>query len=169
LIELLVVIAIIGALSGVVLQSLNSARVKSRDTQRLASIDQINKALELAATGGTNSLPGGGNNYFCVGLTADTSPTCSVSATKYSATLNTIITTNLAGTIPRDPRFINGIGTAYLYNSNVDPDGAGTVLTTGAYLSWVKEATGTNCGRGSAYTVAVTNGTQCFLRIGNAI
>ncbi len=52
LIELLVVIAIIGVLSGVVLQSLNSAREKTRNTARLTQIDQINKAFELSATGG---------------------------------------------------------------------------------------------------------------------
>lgn len=48
LIELLVVIAIIGVLASVVLASLNSARVKGRNASRLANIDQITLALELA-------------------------------------------------------------------------------------------------------------------------
>jgi len=47
LIELLVVIAIIGLLSSVVLASLNTARMKSRDARRLSDLSQISKALEL--------------------------------------------------------------------------------------------------------------------------
>jgi len=47
LIELLVVIAIIGILSSVVLASLNTARLKSRDTRRVADIKQIQLALQL--------------------------------------------------------------------------------------------------------------------------
>jgi len=47
LIELLVVIAIIGILSSVVLASLNSARVKARDTKRIADVKSLQLALEL--------------------------------------------------------------------------------------------------------------------------
>jgi prepilin-type N-terminal cleavage/methylation domain-containing protein len=47
LIELLVVIAIVGLLSSVVFASLNSARAKARDAQRLASVREIQKALEM--------------------------------------------------------------------------------------------------------------------------
>lgn len=47
LIELLVVIAIIGLLSSVVLASLNTARIKSRDSFRLSEIKQLQTALEL--------------------------------------------------------------------------------------------------------------------------
>jgi len=47
LIELLVVISIIGLLSSVVLASLDSARSKARDAQRIRDIDQIMTALEL--------------------------------------------------------------------------------------------------------------------------
>lgn len=47
LIELLVVVAIIGLLSSVVLASLNSARMKARDTKRMADLVQIRTAIEM--------------------------------------------------------------------------------------------------------------------------
>lgn len=46
LVELLIVIAIIGILSSVVMSSLNSARAKARDASRVASIQEMQKALE---------------------------------------------------------------------------------------------------------------------------
>lgn len=47
LIELLVVISIIGLLASVVLVALNGARQKSRDSKRLADVNQMAKAMEL--------------------------------------------------------------------------------------------------------------------------
>lgn len=168
LIELLVVIAIIGIISGVVLQALGSGRTRTRDAARLATIDQIQKAFEISATlTGTNQLPTTTGAYVCLGLVTDTAPTCGGSVNQ------TVINTPLANAIankviPFDPKFINGIGTAYLYNSNVTPVTI-PASTVGAYLSWVMEGSST-CGRGvKATTNPITNGTQCFLRIGNAI
>lgn len=59
LIELLVVISIIGLLASIVMTSLNSTRVKARDTKRLASIRQIQTALEMYYnTNGTYPMMG---------------------------------------------------------------------------------------------------------------
>jgi prepilin-type N-terminal cleavage/methylation domain-containing protein len=47
LIELLVVISIIGLLSSIVLTTLNDARAKARDAQRISDLGQIRLALQL--------------------------------------------------------------------------------------------------------------------------
>lgn len=47
LIELLVVIAIIGTLASIVLASLDSARSKGRDANRISQLKQVQTALEL--------------------------------------------------------------------------------------------------------------------------
>lgn len=72
LIELLVVIAIIGILSGIVLASLNSIRIKARDVRRIANAKQVQLALELYHDS-NNSYPSIGNDnigYDWSGLTA---------------------------------------------------------------------------------------------------
>ena len=50
LIELLIVIAIIGLLSTLAVVALGSARVKARDSKRLADLKQLQTALELYYT-----------------------------------------------------------------------------------------------------------------------
>ncbi len=60
LIEVLVVVAIIGLLSSVAIVGLGGARSKARDSRRIADIQQIQTALELAydpAKGYPASLP----------------------------------------------------------------------------------------------------------------
>ena len=179
LIELLVVIAIIGILSGVVLQSLNSAREKSRNTTRLTQIDQINKALELRATvNGTNKLPFSNNTYACLGYNGFTGVDCT-NASSINDALNTDLALGMAGGVPKDPQLISGIGFRYLYNSSIAP-GAGTytgadsctALTCplGAYLLWIVENS-TTCGRGKPWNQPVNgaNNTQCVLQLSNAI
>ena len=57
LIELLVVIAIIGILSTIVLASLNTARMKSRDARRLSDIKQLQLALAVYADANGGGYP----------------------------------------------------------------------------------------------------------------
>ena len=47
LIELLVVISIISLLSSIVISSLNSARAKARDAQRMSDLNQLQTAIEM--------------------------------------------------------------------------------------------------------------------------
>lgn len=90
LLELLVVIAIIGILSGVILFSVNTARAKSRDANRISSIRQIQYALEM---------------YFNVN---GKYPTCLYTGGTCTTVLNGSI---YMKTVPKDP----GSGLSYTY------------------------------------------------------
>lgn len=57
LIELLVVIAIIGILSSVVLSSLNTARSKGYDAERVSNMREVEKALEVYAADHNGKYP----------------------------------------------------------------------------------------------------------------
>lgn len=90
LIELLVVIAIIGLLSSVVLASLNSARAKARDAQRLSSLKSIATAIELYKSD-TGNAPAYGSGTTSYG---EITP---------STILNVLVTGNYMSAIPTDP------------------------------------------------------------------
>ena len=71
LIELLVVIAILGLLSTIITVAMGQARLKARDSKRMADLKQIQTALELYYTD-QNSYPAGSaaqlgtGNYACL-------------------------------------------------------------------------------------------------------
>lgn len=158
LIELLVVIAVIGVLSGIVMQSLRSARLKSNNATRLSDIDQINKALELYMTKNNSSLPNlGSNGWKCIGL-ADAVP-CFGGAVGLTS-LTSALTGNISS-IPKDP-VLKGNGEYYLYHGNL------TGLNgTGAYLFWYanNNVDSNPCGRGYRSNVSGVYQT-CLLYIG---
>lgn len=58
LIELLVVIAIIGILSGIVLTSLNRARLKARDASVISMMSDLRNQMEVLATDGKYGTTG---------------------------------------------------------------------------------------------------------------
>jgi prepilin-type N-terminal cleavage/methylation domain-containing protein len=73
LIELLVVIAIIALLASIILASLNSARSKGRDANRVSSLQQMARAIAIADTDpapsiystGTTACPSGSDINVC--------------------------------------------------------------------------------------------------------
>lgn len=141
LIELLVVIAIIGILSSVVLSSLNTARARARDTQRITDIKEVQKAVELYFSE-TGSYPNTG------GLTAVyMDPGCQRAATapdQITADWVPGVAPTYIKVLPRDPEPKDRArGTAspdacYMYAS----DGKGYVLS-----AWATVETGPNTTR----------------------
>lgn len=109
LIELLVVVAIIGVISSVALASFNSSRATARDTERIAELRQMVKALELYHTefGAYPSTGGawhggragcyGGHGYGSTGYIPGLVP-------------------KFVETLPEDPRASGS--SCYLYRSN---------------------------------------------------
>ncbi|CAN5716564.1 hypothetical protein BH11PAT2_BH11PAT2_08070 [soil metagenome] len=109
LIELLVVIAIIGLLSSIVLASLNSARVRARDAERISNMEQVRNAIETYANDNAGKYPVA-NAWIstCGGWTV--------------ATKNNIIPGLVSGgfisSLPEDPEVDKPSNTCcYMYNS----------------------------------------------------
>lgn len=195
LIELLVVIAIIGILSAVVTSSLQSGRAKARNAERLQTVDQLNKAMEIySTTSGLNRLPavldlieGGGvqgynGSWYCLGAVDNT--TCTGS-TLFDTGLNAAVKSGLSGEIPQN-KSMTGNASWYRYVSATPTSQNGTAAFTsppggncspttcppGAYIIWAMEKQGgVNCGRGVLQTLGGANAVNytCVLRVGDRI
>lgn len=94
LIELLVVIAIIGLLSTLAVVALGQARVKARDSKRLADLKQLQTALELYYTD-QNAYPSGSSLSLGV---ADAAKCLDSSGFAASCGANAYM-----GMVPKDP------------------------------------------------------------------
>jgi type II secretion system protein G len=102
LIELLVVIFIIGLLASIVVVSVNTARVKSRDARRIADMDTMRSAIEMYID--ANGAPPG------LGGTATTN------STSWNTTLRNLLTPTYLSALPVDPR--NSATYQYVYTIN---------------------------------------------------
>ena len=165
MIELLVVIAIVGVLSGIVFQSLQSARFKAQNATRLSDIDQIDKAVQLYLTRTGASLPTSPTGWECIG----TSGTCLDCGTSYStaANLNAALNGNISK-IPKDPVIATTADGGYYVYAKV----ASSIYAyngSGSYLRWHANNLGSNpCGRGNWVYASQTYGgfLMCALFIG---
>lgn len=153
LIELLVVIAIIGVLSSVILASLNSARVKARNANRIAQIQELRKGFVLAYDS-QNSYPSTGSSWVCVSAACGGAWSVYVANATVDAATSKFIT---------KPQSVNtGIPqTGYLYNSSwsASPAPSGITFKAGSYLLYLLEGN-TSCGPGQPYTSNSTY-TEC--------
>ena len=122
LIELLVVVAIIALLASVVMASLNSARGKARDAQRLSDMNQIKIALELFYSEHDHypSLPTEGVSVSGEYIGDDSGP-IEVALAPYIKT------------IPKDPLH-DGVNYYYAYDAShcIEPPGPGAMCDPGA-------------------------------------
>lgn len=106
LIELLVVIAIIGVLSTLAIIALGSARLKARDSKRVADLSQIGKALELYYSD---------NNYYPTLITPG--QPIAIGSTVYLAQVPSNPTPRTDGNCPNANYIYNGGSQAYSLTS----------------------------------------------------
>lgn len=163
LIELLVVISIIGLLSSIVLSSLSTARMKTRNTRRISDIETIAQGFQIATTGSTNKLPGTSGQGYCLGKTP-----CwgGMFSDITGPGVNNLLKTGIAGkVIPFDPLWKTGPGDAYIYDSYL-------LLGDGVVLIWLMEndpgapESSMSCGRGFFTGVMTPITYSCVLTLG---
>jgi len=112
LIELLVVIAIISLLSTIVMSALNNSRIKARDTQRVAQIKELQKAIEAYTSvhgyPPVCTLSKSNNQTWCGSCTATDA------VVRFNTALQPLVDEKYISKIPSDPN-ITGDCMAYEY------------------------------------------------------
>ena len=152
LIELLVVISIIGLLASVVMASLNSARGKARNANRLAGIDTLYKAFNLSVDS-SGSFPSTGGSWACV------SATCYEGWSPYGA--NGTVDAFLAPSLTQKPSDPVGGSRGYGGFLYINPSTQNGIA--GAWLNYLVEPSG-SCGAGID-TGVNANYRQCLRKI----
>ncbi|OHA85130.1 MAG: hypothetical protein A2408_00835 [Candidatus Yonathbacteria bacterium RIFOXYC1_FULL_52_10] len=158
LVELLVVISIIGLFASVVLSAVNSARVKAENTNKIAAMQQYQKAILLAYDANGEYPDPGDTGIKCLGDQPD--DTCGWSgATSESATLNGILDDFIS--LPILNPIVNSLGTTFegaMYQCS-----SRTIAgeCTAANIRWFTDPAGT-CGNA---TQDILNNTlrRCYL------
>lgn len=168
LIELLVVIAIISLLSSVVLVSVNTSRIKSRDAKRLEDLIQMRTALTmyLLDNGGIPSCVS--NPCSGTSISSVLSPTLTLTSKPNDRWWNTVVFVKKAeagstyiSKIPSDP--MNTSGIIYYYSTGpivqygyVDKNGKTTNLSRQGVFFMVSESKTQNIS--NPHTIGVTIG-----------
>lgn len=143
LLELLVVIAIVGLLTYVIVVSINSARIKSRNAKRVTDIHQIFNAFNLNADNLNvlNSIPS--NQWVCIGSTCYEGWSSFTTPAALDAFLNPVLSSK-----PNDPKGGNRGYGGYLFVRDFPGDVSsydGAIIPPGNVVQYLLEFPATTC------------------------